>query len=330
MQQGSPQVAECVSTALHTEMVLYIVERYAQQRTVAAQAAARQQQRDAAMQQQQQQNEYDSYNENYYYSDGEDGGASDASGAQIYASGDVIYHTLENVGVHTGLRVAERLLCREPLASFLPDVVGRFVAGPLWLSVFGKPLEILPSGEYDVVELRDSNFRWIRSCAFRSVTDCATDTLHVAPGYAPDGTALVGGDDGQQQQTSSQRAGAGGPSPAPAAPAKKKDKGPTGTSEATMEVGIEEAGPADFVVYTCGLLRGVLQALGHPHAAVSFQVMAPAAMPQQQQHGGFDDGLANGGGANGGGAAGSNQFLNLSDVRFTLDFRAERPLMGRQ
>eukprot|EP00658_Telonema_sp_P-2_P063195 TRINITY_DN51914_c0_g1_i1.p1 TRINITY_DN51914_c0_g1~~TRINITY_DN51914_c0_g1_i1.p1 ORF type:complete len:159 (-),score=25.99 TRINITY_DN51914_c0_g1_i1:3-449(-) len=83
---------------------------------------------------------------------------------------------------------------------------------------------------------------------FRNVTN----TLHAAPGHNVHGKTagvMSGASSGMEGPSESQPMNPASNSPWDA-----------------------DCGPADFAVYAAGVIKGVLQSLGHPHVAVSFEL----------------------------------------------------------
>eukprot|EP00758_Cryptobia_borreli_P000597 Tbor_TRINITY_DN1277_c0_g1::TRINITY_DN1277_c0_g1_i1::g.5777::m.5777 len=279
MSRSNSQVAEIVCTALHTEIVLYVVNKYAHLRNST------------------------------------EGSELDPFG-QLVPSGDVIFHTIENMGIHVGLRLTERLTHREPLANFTPEVVTKFIAGPVWVAIFGKVIEYQYS--QDVSELVDRNFHWIRSCSFKtgdegSVAACAkaaSNFTHVAPGYDLSGNQLSATVETKNKEVN----------------VLKRENGMS--CSVVDPESTAEAGPADFVVFASGIIRGVLQSLGHPHVTVTFQLSVTEGSTPL----GADE---NSGVKHSTGIQNVvphpdllSSFVNLCEVQFALDFSVEKELMA--
>lgn len=321
MPPPTKQVSEAVSTALHTETVLYVITQFTKQR------ALRQQQ---LLEQQKQLEEH-------HVGSGGMGGVPLTS-LDMMPLGDIVFHTLESMGVHTGMRLCERLTASDPLTNFTPEVVSKFISGQVWRAMFGKGLDHRYG--QGITRLTDNNFKWFRSNTFkrfrpstgtskgvgnatggsasrgpspsRSAAGKAamggfrnvTNTLHAAPGHAIPGKPVAAG----------ANSGVDGPSESqPMSPA----------SNSPWDA---DCGPADFAVYAAGVIKGVLQSLGHPHVAVSFELSGEETTERNVSGTAVV-------GDNGGGsvqAASHEQaysYVGVKDITFVLDFTVEQAML---
>ena len=330
MPPPTKQVSEAISTALHTETVLYVITQYTRQR------ALRQQQ---LLEQQKQ------------LEDHQVGGGGGAGGAPLTSLdmmplGDIVFHTLESMGVHTGMRLCERLTAADPLTNFTPEVVSKFISGQVWRAMFGKGLDHRYG--QGITRLTDNNFKWFRSNTFKRFRPTAnsgnggnsssprgngpasrgpspsrgggaagkpamggfrnvTNTLHAAPGHNVPGKAAG--------MMSGMNSGVEGPSESqPMSPA----------SNSPWDA---DCGPADFAVYAAGVIKGVLQSLGHPHVAVSFELSGEETTERNVSGTAV---VGDNGGSGGGGANEQQQqfsYVGVKDITFVLDFTVEQAML---
>jgi hypothetical protein len=95
--------------------------------------------------------------------------------------------TLENMGINTGARLAERLLCREQQPfKYSPVDIIRFVSGPVWKSMFGKRIDKTRHLEGVFFNLIDSKFNWLK-CSCRPSQPQGPQSVVVAPGFSQEG-----------------------------------------------------------------------------------------------------------------------------------------------
>lgn len=273
-------VASCALAALHAEMVLYVVRYNAKQR-------AMQQVRELEERQANRVDEEDSDEES-----SDIGGAMDpqdptSKRLTVDSATAVtdprtlgVEFTLESMGIHAGQRMTERLLHREPLVRYTPLEITRFVGGQLWRAMFGKKVDRMKHLDSIYFSLVESNFVLHRCCTPSTASSGASPTgskqtsggasaggsaaavglapsAVVAPGYSADGTLLD----------------------ADAAVREAK---------AVVEKSVREVPtPRDMLLFTQGVLRGVVETLMGP----------------------------------GNGAVVLSQTSGLTDAQFILDFR---------
>lgn len=219
---GGGVVAECALTALHTEMVVYVIRHRAQQ-VALSQAKALSERAEALLAGRIDEEDDDDFLDEDSIDDDCDDGQDSMSGAAaaITRSGGGgvggvadnggsanVEYVLETMGVHAGLRITERLLFREPLVRYTPLEVTRFVGNQLWRAIFGKKVDKMKHLDNIYFSLVESQFAWHRcSMAAAAATSSSSSAgtaavgnqqggghqnafLSVAPGFSADGTVM--------------------------------------------------------------------------------------------------------------------------------------------
>ncbi len=212
-------VAECASTYLHTEMVLYVV------RHKAAMAAA-----DAAA----------SNTQHQPLVIVEEGNGPELPAGVDFAAPVVelsmaatAESTLENMGINTGARLAERLLFREQQPfRYTPVDIIRLISGPVWKSMFGKRIDKTRHLEGVFFNLIDNKFNWLK-CSTRPTQPQGPQSVTVAPGFTPEGHIQ----------------------PATTARNNKLPVAEAGGSDSILPTG------RDMLIFTVGVIRGVILTL---------------------------------------------------------------------
>lgn len=323
------QVSEAVSTALHTETVLYVITQYTQMR---------------AQRQQQLREQQKLLDEKGSAAGSAIGGGAVLTSLDMMPVGDVVFHTLESMGVHTGLRLCERLTASDPLTNFTPEVVSRFIAGQVWRAMFGKGLDHRYG--QGITRLTDNNFKWFRSNTFKrfrpsvaaSPQQPITSRGSTSRGPSPpttsnkgtNGKALGGG---FRNVTNTLHA-APGHTAAPNSSSKSAPNGNNsveGPSEAqpmsppSNSPWEADCGPADFAVYAAGVIKGVLQSLGHPHVAVSFELSGEETSERDVSGTALVGDSGNGDQQQQQPLAFS--YVGVKDITFVLDFTVEQAML---
>jgi hypothetical protein len=183
-------VAECALTALHTEMVLYVVRHRAQQAALSEMNAVTE--RSAALLA----GRLDALSGEGVRSAKEGGGDTtphsgmsdeddsldDSTTDAAFISnntelnrGACVEYTLEVMGIHAGARITERLLHREPLVRYTPLEVTRFVGNQLWRAIFGKKVDKMKHLDNIYFSLVETQFSWHR-CPVAVVSTSSTAT----------------------------------------------------------------------------------------------------------------------------------------------------------
>ena len=146
--------------------------------------------------------------------------------------------TLENMGINTGARLAERLLFREqqPFRYSPVDIV-RFVSGPVWKAMFGKRIDKTRHLEGVFFNLIDNKFNWLKLSA-RPTQPLGPLSVVVAPGFTPEGQI--------QSATASSSV-----TPPLATPVTKG-----GPRQCVEEAALPAA--RDMLIFTVGVIRGVV------------------------------------------------------------------------
>jgi hypothetical protein len=162
-------VAECVCTYLHTEMVLYVVRHKASAMAASA----------------------DTLHLPLQVTEG--GEALPMSGTGLVvpvvelAMAATAESTLENMGINTGARLAERLLFRDQQPfRYTPVDIIRFISGPVWKSMFGKRIDKTRHLEGVFFNLIDNKFNWLK-CSTRPTQPQGPQSVTVAPGFTAEG-----------------------------------------------------------------------------------------------------------------------------------------------